>query len=128
MTRIFREAFQARDAANRQQRDIARANTVVFRSQGVPKFMQQHASKECGDKSDTTPRLRPSMTLTKVREQNPAEQQDERPMKVNADSRERAKFQRPFHKRFQTLRRRAILTNTTTMKKSQPKTNPEIRL
>ena len=48
-------------------------------------------------------------------------------MQVNADSRKRAKFQRPFHERFQTLRRRAVPRNTMTMRKRQTKTNLEFR-
>jgi hypothetical protein len=93
MTRILREAFESRDAANGQQCDVPRADAVVFRGEGVPELMQQYASKERDDESDTTPRLRPVMTLTKMGEKNPAEKYGERPMQVNADSRERAKFQ-----------------------------------
>ena len=127
MTRIFRETFQARDATYGQQRDVSRADAVAFRSQGVPELMQQHASEEGNDESDATPRLCPLMTPTKVGEQYPAEKQDECPMQVNADARKRAKFQRPFHERFQTLRRRAVPRNTMTMRKSQTKTNLEFR-
>src|SRR5439155_15499721 len=98
MTGIFRETFQSCDAANGQQRDVSRADAVMFRGQGMPELMQQHTSKKRDDESDAKPRLGPIVPLTKVREQNPAEQQDERPMQVNADSRERAEFKRPFHK------------------------------
>ena len=126
MARIFWETFQPRDAANGQQCDVSRADVVVFRGQGMPEFVQQHTSKDCDDESDATPSLRPVVTLTKMGKQNPAEQQDERPVQVNADSRERAKFQRPFHERFKTLRRRTIPKNTTT-KKSQTKTSSKIR-
>src|SRR5207249_7128142 len=70
----------------------------MFRGQGMPELMQQHTSKKRDDESDAKPRLGPIVTPPKVREQNPAEQQDERPMQVNADSRERAEFKRPFHK------------------------------
>src|SRR5439155_1409869 len=59
ITRIFRETFQSCDAANGQQRDVSRADAVMFRSQGMPELMQQHTSKKRDDESDATPRLGP---------------------------------------------------------------------
>jgi hypothetical protein len=58
--------------------------------------MQQHASKECDNESDATPRIRLINTLTKMREQYPAEQQDERPMQVNANPENEPSFSDHF--------------------------------
>jgi hypothetical protein len=60
MTRIFRETFESCDSANGQQRDVSRADAVMFRGQGMPELMQQHTSKKRDDESDAKPWPRPN--------------------------------------------------------------------
>src|ERR1043166_6267236 len=96
VTGIFGVPLQSRDTAYGQQRGVLCADTVAFRGQSVSELMQQHAHKERDDESHATPCFPPAVTLTKMREQNPPEEQDKRPMHVNADSANEPSFSDHF--------------------------------
>ena len=46
LPRFLRHSLQAGDAANRQKGDVRSIDAVVFRCDGVAKFVQDHTDKE----------------------------------------------------------------------------------
>jgi hypothetical protein len=95
--RFLRHLLQARNAANGQQGDVARLDTVTARHQGVPQFMQDHAAKQGDNEGNAPQRGRNVLIGAPVNEPQKSEQQQKREVEINVNAEQFAELERPFH-------------------------------
>ena len=94
---LLRHALHGGDAADRQQRDVGRADAVAARGPDVPELVQHHAGEQHEDEQHARrarPAASPRIHCTR---RDPGEQQQERQVHADGGAAEREQFDRPAH-------------------------------
>jgi len=96
LARLFRDAFQPRDPADRKQRHIRRRHSERARREDVPELVRQDAGKQQDHEGEAGPgRLRPARIP--ARDEDPAEKQHERDVDADRRTGDPADIHRPAH-------------------------------
>ena len=99
LARVARHRVEQRDAADRQQRDVPRADAVAAGRQRVAVFVQQHAQEQRRDQREAGEHAGDRPGPVPVDDREIGDEREERDMDVDVDPGEPAELRGPSHRR-----------------------------